>query len=156
MLLRRYRWNLRELMDKFEEATHFLEEHRKAAVAAKAEVSAAAAAAATGGERKQKTGKCKGRGRGAAAAAEAAAAPNTFECQVCFEEKKGGREGEGMSLECGHVFCRDCVGQQFKTKVEEGETKNLTCLYPRCPQRYKEEKVLELLEKEDVEKVGSV
>jgi len=57
-------------------------------------------------------------------------------------------------LECGHIFCRECVGQQFKTKVEEGESKKLTCLYPRCPQRYSEEVVLQLLGKEDGEKVG--
>lgn len=50
-------------------------------------------------------------------------------CGVCLEEQRGDRF---VRLDCGHVFCGDCLGEQARLHVKEGSLDALKCPEPGC------------------------
>lgn len=55
---------------------------------------------------------------------------STFDCGVCFEEKKGSscvRFGP-----CGHVFCKDCTRNFFEVLIKDNLTEALRCPDTTC------------------------
>lgn len=54
-----------------------------------------------------------------------------FECGVCFTGCLG---SDCVQLpECGHIFCRTCLGQFCKLQITEGNVRGVTCLQADCP-----------------------
>ncbi|KAL2760522.1 hypothetical protein ACRALDRAFT_1073665 [Sodiomyces alcalophilus JCM 7366] len=54
----------------------------------------------------------------------------TFDCGVCLEPKKG--VVCHKMLDCGHVFCKPCLQDFYKTAITEGDLATVRCLTPGC------------------------
>ncbi|KAL2179117.1 RWD domain-containing protein [Thermothelomyces heterothallicus CBS 202.75] len=54
----------------------------------------------------------------------------TFECGVCLEPKKG--SVCHRMLDCGHVFCVDCLQGFYNAAIREGDIAAVICLEPNC------------------------
>lgn len=53
-----------------------------------------------------------------------------FDCGVCFLSYLG---SECLQLsECGHIFCRSCLGEFCKFEITEGNVRNVTCPEADC------------------------
>lgn len=55
----------------------------------------------------------------------------SWSCGICFEEYPG-KECVQASLQCGHTYCRDCMGQHCGLHVKEGTLEHLRCPQPDC------------------------
>ncbi|CAN9500694.1 unnamed protein product [Ophioblennius macclurei] len=53
-----------------------------------------------------------------------------FDCGVCFLNNLGSECVQ--LLECGHIFCRTCLGEFCKLQITEGNVRNVTCLQADC------------------------
>uniref|UniRef100_A0A146ZPL5 RBR-type E3 ubiquitin transferase n=1 Tax=Fundulus heteroclitus TaxID=8078 RepID=A0A146ZPL5_FUNHE len=54
-----------------------------------------------------------------------------FDCAVCFSTWLG---AECVQLhECGHIFCRACLGEFCKAQITEGNVRGVTCPQVGCP-----------------------
>lgn len=62
----------------------------------------------------------------------------TFECGVCLDPKKGAVCHR--MLDCGHVFCVECLQDFYNSAIREGDLATVRCLAPNCA-REREEKV---------------
>lgn len=58
-------------------------------------------------------------------------AKERFTCQICFEEW---RLENGVSLDCGHLGCRDCISGYLEVKIREKcvSEQELVCPMPKC------------------------
>ncbi|KAI1462316.1 RWD-domain-containing protein [Annulohypoxylon moriforme] len=54
----------------------------------------------------------------------------TFNCGVCLEPKKG--VVCHRMLECGHVFCVQCLQEFYNNAITEGDISSVQCLEPKC------------------------
>ncbi|KAI0885125.1 RWD-domain-containing protein [Annulohypoxylon maeteangense] len=54
----------------------------------------------------------------------------TFDCGVCLEPKKG--VVCHRLLECGHVFCVNCLQEFYNNAITEGDISSVQCLEPKC------------------------
>ncbi|XP_063748390.1 E3 ubiquitin-protein ligase RNF14-like isoform X2 [Eleginops maclovinus] len=58
-------------------------------------------------------------------------ATTVFDCGVCFEGWLG---SDCVQLpECGHIFCRACLGKFCKLQIKEGNVRGVTCPEADCP-----------------------
>ncbi|XP_033937333.1 E3 ubiquitin-protein ligase RNF14-like [Pseudochaenichthys georgianus] len=58
-------------------------------------------------------------------------ATTVFDCGVCFEGWLG---SDCVQLpECGHIFCRACLGKFCKLQIKEGNVRGVTCPDADCP-----------------------
>ena len=55
----------------------------------------------------------------------------TWSCGICFEQFSG-KQCVQASLQCGHVYCQDCMGQHCALHVKEGTLEHLRCPEPDC------------------------
>lgn len=55
----------------------------------------------------------------------------TWTCGICFEEMPG-RQCIQASLQCGHIYCQDCMRQHCALHVGEGSLQFLRCPQPDC------------------------
>ena len=55
----------------------------------------------------------------------------SWSCGICFEEYPG-KACVQASLQCGHTYCRDCMGQHCGLHVKEGTLEHLRCPQPDC------------------------
>jgi cold shock CspA family protein len=53
-----------------------------------------------------------------------------FLCNVCFLEKSG--KNCFKFLQCGHVFCKECMQSYFQVQITECQMANLTCPEDKC------------------------
>lgn len=54
----------------------------------------------------------------------------TFDCEVCLDPKKGTKCHK--MIDCGHVFCLDCLQDFYNDAITEGNIPSVRCLAPNC------------------------
>lgn len=54
----------------------------------------------------------------------------TFDCEVCLDPKKGSKCHK--MLDCGHIFCLECLQDFYNDAITEGSTQSVRCLMPSC------------------------
>jgi E3 ubiquitin-protein ligase RNF14 len=54
----------------------------------------------------------------------------TFECGICLDPKKG--IVCHKMIDCGHVFCIQCLQDFYNNAITEGDVESVTCLAPNC------------------------
>ncbi|PQE09456.1 RWD domain-containing protein [Rutstroemia sp. NJR-2017a BVV2] len=63
-------------------------------------------------------------------AKQAAFAKETYECGVCLDPKKG--SVCHRMVDCGHVFCVQCLQDFYNNAIKEGDLVSVRCLAPNC------------------------
>ncbi|EHL03845.1 putative E3 ubiquitin-protein ligase itt1 [Glarea lozoyensis 74030] len=63
-------------------------------------------------------------------ATQAAFAKETFDCGVCLDPKKG--LVCHRMIDCGHVFCVECLQDFYNNAIKEGDLTFVRCLDPDC------------------------
>ncbi|MCL7031076.1 hypothetical protein MKW94_027167 [Papaver nudicaule] len=48
-------------------------------------------------------------------------------CEVCMEEAQ-----KATTMDCGHNFCDDCWTEHFIVKINEGQSRRITCMAYKC------------------------
>ncbi|KAF4338187.1 HFB30-like protein [Fusarium beomiforme] len=54
----------------------------------------------------------------------------TFDCGVCLDPKKGSKCHK--MLDCGHIFCIQCLQDFYNDAINEGNLSVVRCLSPNC------------------------
>ncbi|KAJ3569449.1 hypothetical protein NPX13_g6082 [Xylaria arbuscula] len=54
----------------------------------------------------------------------------TFECGICLDPKKG--SVCHRMIDCGHVFCTECLKDFYNNAITEGDVSAVTCPAPNC------------------------
>ncbi|KAH8179590.1 IBR domain, a half RING-finger domain-containing protein [Sarocladium implicatum] len=54
----------------------------------------------------------------------------TFDCGVCLDPKKGSKCHK--MLDCGHIFCLQCLQDFYNDAIQEGSLQTVRCLTPNC------------------------
>ncbi|KPM33964.1 hypothetical protein AK830_g12608 [Neonectria ditissima] len=54
----------------------------------------------------------------------------TFDCGVCLDPKKGTKCHK--MLDCGHIFCLQCLQDFYNDAINEGNLSTVRCLGPNC------------------------
>ncbi|KAK7413457.1 hypothetical protein QQX98_007682 [Neonectria punicea] len=54
----------------------------------------------------------------------------TFDCGVCLDPKKGTKCHK--MLDCGHIFCLQCLQDFYNDAINEGNLSTVRCLAPNC------------------------
>lgn len=55
---------------------------------------------------------------------------STFDCGICLDPKKG--SACHKMLDCGHVFCVQCLQDFYNNAITEGDIVTVQCLEPGC------------------------
>ncbi|WYZ38885.1 hypothetical protein EsH8_III_000799 [Colletotrichum jinshuiense] len=63
-------------------------------------------------------------------AARASFEKETFDCGVCLDPKKGSVCHK--MLDCGHIFCTQCLQEFYNNAITEGDLATVRCLAPNC------------------------
>ncbi|KAG5948908.1 hypothetical protein E4U60_000386 [Claviceps pazoutovae] len=63
-------------------------------------------------------------------AKKAAFEKQTFECGICLDPKKGVKCHK--MIDCGHVFCLQCLQDFYNDAIKEGSLSTVRCLTPNC------------------------
>ncbi|KAK1989994.1 RWD-domain-containing protein [Colletotrichum falcatum] len=63
-------------------------------------------------------------------AARAAFEKETFDCGICLDPKKGSVCHK--MLDCGHIFCIQCLQEFYHNAITEGDLATVRCLAPNC------------------------
>ncbi|KAF4998068.1 hypothetical protein FGRMN_3431 [Fusarium graminum] len=63
-------------------------------------------------------------------AKKAAFERETFDCGVCLDPKKGTKCHK--MLDCGHIFCIQCLQDFYNDAINEGNLSTVRCLSPNC------------------------
>ncbi|XP_052197020.1 probable E3 ubiquitin-protein ligase ARI2 isoform X2 [Diospyros lotus] len=50
-------------------------------------------------------------------------------CNICMDDIPG---TEVTKMDCGHSFCNNCWTQHFVVKINEGQSKRITCMAHKC------------------------
>ncbi|XMA07951.1 hypothetical protein WAI453_000742 [Rhynchosporium graminicola] len=72
-------------------------------------------------------------------ATEAAFEKETFDCGICLDPKKG--TVCHRMIDCGHVFCVQCLQDFYNDAITEGNLISVQCLTPGCAKKRGEEQV---------------
>ncbi|KAI0600465.1 RWD domain-containing protein [Biscogniauxia sp. FL1348] len=60
----------------------------------------------------------------------------TFDCGICLDPKKGAVCHK--MLDCGHVFCVQCLQDFYNNAITEGDVASVQCLEPNCAKEREE------------------
>ncbi|KFK33684.1 hypothetical protein AALP_AA5G046200 [Arabis alpina] len=71
-------------------------------------------------------------------------------CDICMEDDLPSYDMTRM--ECGHCFCNDCWKEHFTVRINEGESKRITCMAHKCNAVCDEDVVRKLVSPELAEK----
>lgn len=52
------------------------------------------------------------------------------DCSVCFQQKFGYQSIKFQG--CNHVYCKGCMSEYFKVKIEDGSVQSLNCPSEKC------------------------
>ncbi|KAG0648208.1 RING-type E3 ubiquitin transferase itt1 [Hyphodiscus hymeniophilus] len=66
-------------------------------------------------------------------ATQAAFERETFDCGVCLDPKKGSVCHK--MIDCGHVFCVQCLQDFYNNAINEGDLVSVRCLAPDCAKK---------------------
>ena len=66
-------------------------------------------------------------------ATQAAFEKETFDCGVCLDPKKG--TVCHRMIDCGHVFCVQCLQDFYNNAINEGDLVSVRCLAPDCAKK---------------------
>ncbi|CZR39542.1 uncharacterized protein FPRO_04439 [Fusarium proliferatum ET1] len=66
-------------------------------------------------------------------AKKAAFEKETFDCGVCLDPKKGSKCHR--MLDCGHIFCVQCLQEFYNDAITEGNLSTVRCLSPNCAKK---------------------
>ncbi|CZR60302.1 related to HFB30 [Phialocephala subalpina] len=66
-------------------------------------------------------------------ATQAAFEKETFDCGVCLDPKKG--SVCHRMIDCGHVFCVQCLQDFYNNAITEGDLATVRCLAPDCAKK---------------------
>lgn len=69
-------------------------------------------------------------------ATQAAFEKETFDCEVCLDPKKG--TVCHRMIDCGHVFCVQCLQDFYNNAITEGDLASIRCLAPDCAKKREE------------------
>ncbi|KAF4632723.1 hypothetical protein G7Y89_g5408 [Cudoniella acicularis] len=72
-------------------------------------------------------------------ATQAAFEKETFDCGVCLDPKKG--TVCHRMIDCGHVFCVQCLQDFYNNAITEGDLASVRCLTPDCAKKRDEARV---------------
>ncbi|KAK0101236.1 translation termination inhibitor protein itt1 [Cadophora gregata] len=72
-------------------------------------------------------------------ATQAAFEKETFDCGVCLDPKKG--TVCHRMIDCGHVFCVQCLQDFYNNAITEGNLAAVQCLTPGCAKKRGDEQV---------------
>ncbi|KAI3465019.1 hypothetical protein Pfo_021682 [Paulownia fortunei] len=50
-------------------------------------------------------------------------------CEICYEEFPA---NESTTMDCGHCFCNECWTEHFIVKINEGQSRRITCMAHKC------------------------
>ncbi|OTA00386.1 hypothetical protein A9Z42_0086590 [Trichoderma parareesei] len=62
-------------------------------------------------------------------AKKAAFDKETFDCGICLDPKKGSK---CHKMDCGHIFCLQCLQDFYNDAIKEGNLSTVRCLAPNC------------------------
>ena len=62
-----------------------------------------------------------------------------FECSCCFDDSV--EFADTTSLNCGHRFCNNCWSQHVCTRINEGQSKQISCMQRGCNVVFDESRV---------------
>ncbi|EEF52514.1 Protein ariadne-1, putative [Ricinus communis] len=54
---------------------------------------------------------------------------SVVECTICFDDVSA---SEVTAMDCGHFFCNICWTQHFIVKINEGQSRRVRCMEPKC------------------------
>ncbi|PKA66490.1 putative E3 ubiquitin-protein ligase ARI1 [Apostasia shenzhenica] len=54
---------------------------------------------------------------------------NPFTCSICFEDVSCSVITE---MECGHCYCNECWTEHFIVKINDGQSRRIRCMAPKC------------------------
>ncbi|KAL3505246.1 hypothetical protein ACH5RR_035087 [Cinchona calisaya] len=74
------------------------------------------------------------------------AALNTVTCEICFEEVCA---NESTIMDCGHCFCNNCWTEHFIVKINEGQSRRISCMAHKCYAICDEENIRNLVSARD-------
>ncbi|QSZ37788.1 hypothetical protein DSL72_008887 [Monilinia vaccinii-corymbosi] len=63
-------------------------------------------------------------------AIQAAFNKGTYDCGVCLDPKRG--SACHKMIDCGHVFCIECLQNFYNNAIKEGDLISVRCLAPNC------------------------
>ncbi|KAG0488995.1 hypothetical protein HPP92_007806 [Vanilla planifolia] len=52
-----------------------------------------------------------------------------FTCSICFEEVSPTAVTE---MDCGHYYCNECWTEHFIVKINDGQSRRIRCMAPKC------------------------
>lgn len=67
-------------------------------------------------------------------------------CQICFDEVPA---KELTTMDCGHCYCNSCWTKHFTVKINEGQSKRITCMAHKCYAICDEDKIRNLVGLDD-------
>ncbi|KAG8377711.1 hypothetical protein BUALT_Bualt08G0061200 [Buddleja alternifolia] len=67
-------------------------------------------------------------------------------CGVCFEEFPA---NEMTKMDCGHCFCNECWTEHFIVKINEGKSRQITCMAHKCHSICDEGQIRDLVSAKD-------
>ena len=62
--------------------------------------------------------------------AEVPASQGSSTCMVCMEDID--KDSQGLTMSCGHTFCKECWLQHISIQVGEGSSCNIKCMAHKC------------------------
>ncbi|KAK6115416.1 hypothetical protein DH2020_007685 [Rehmannia glutinosa] len=67
-------------------------------------------------------------------------------CEICFEEFPANKT---TTMDCGHCFCNECWTEHFIVKINEGQSRRITCMAHKCYSICNEENIRNLVSARD-------
>jgi RING-type zinc-finger len=53
-------------------------------------------------------------------------------CPICYEAELDEKNGQTVKLDCGHQFCRNCLFEDAKIKIQSKKLDDLVCPEALC------------------------
>ncbi|KAH7664979.1 E3 ubiquitin ligase RBR family protein [Dioscorea alata] len=53
----------------------------------------------------------------------------TVNCSICFEDVT---QNSVTEMDCGHSYCNDCWTEHFIVKINDGQSRRIRCMAPKC------------------------
>ncbi|PIN15840.1 putative E3 ubiquitin ligase [Handroanthus impetiginosus] len=54
---------------------------------------------------------------------------SNISCEICYEDVSA---NETTTMDCGHCFCNECWTKHFIVKINDGQSRRITCMADKC------------------------